>query len=134
MKYVEHPVGPSLAAHVECVWSAEDAEAEAAPPERVLPDGCVEWIFHLGMPYADYTEGIGRRRVQPASFLVGPMTRPIEIAPTGPVSTLGVRFRPGGARGLLPPLDLFAGLSRRRGKSGARKPARSKTKSPTRGI
>ena len=37
------------------------------------------------------------------------MTRPIEIAPTGPVSTLGVRFRPGGARGLLPPLDVFAG-------------------------
>ncbi len=29
------------------------------------------------------------------------MTRPIRIAPTGPVHTLGVRFRPGGAREIL---------------------------------
>ncbi len=74
-----------------------------------MPDGCVEWIFHLGTPYVDYSGEDGRERTQPPSFLVGPMTRPIEIAPTGPVSTLGVRFRPGGARGLLPPLDVFAG-------------------------
>ncbi len=113
MKYAEHAVRASLAARIECIWSAEDPEApvRAAPPERVLPDGCVEWIFHLGTPYADYTggNGSGRGRVQPASFVAGPTTRPLEIAPTGPVSTLGVRFRPGGARGLLPPLDLFAG-------------------------
>jgi len=36
------------------------------------------------------------------------MTRPINIAPTGPVHTLGVRFRPGGAREILAvPLDLL---------------------------
>ncbi len=106
MKYREHPVGPPLRAHVECIWYAEDPEAGAGrhEPERVLPDGCAEWIFHLGSPYADDSGCL-----QPASFVVGPTTRPIEIAPTGPVKTLGVRFRPGGARGLLPPLRLLSG-------------------------
>jgi AraC-like DNA-binding protein len=108
MKYAEYPVAASLADRVECVWFAEDPGAAAGhdEPERVLPDGCAEWIFHLGQPYSD-----GAGRLQPRSFVVGPTTRPIEIAPTGPVATLGVRFRPGGARGVLPPLRLLsAGL------------------------
>ena len=104
MKYAEHRPSPPLADRVECFWFAEDPEAESGPPERVLPDGCIEWIFHLGRPYAD-----GTGRLQPSSFVVGPTTEPLSIAPTGPVATLGVRFRPGGARGLLPPLERLAG-------------------------
>jgi AraC-like DNA-binding protein len=104
MKYREHPVALSLRAHVECIWSAEDPGAVPASSERVLPDGCAEWIFHLGAPYADDSG-----RLQSASFVVPPTTRPIDIAPTGPVATLGVRFRPGGASGLLPPFESFAG-------------------------
>ena len=104
MRYAEYPVAASLADRVECVWLAEDPGAEAGPAERILPDGCAEWIFHLGHPYSD-----GAGTVQPRSFVVGPTRRPIEIAPTGPVATLGVRFRAGGARGLLPPLRVLAG-------------------------
>jgi AraC-like DNA-binding protein len=105
MKYAEHAVAPSLANRVECVWFAEDPDAGAgqAEPERVLPDGCLEWIFHLGAPYADAT---GKN--QPRSFVVGPTTQPMTIAATGPVATMGVRFRPGGAQGILPPLAGFA--------------------------
>src|SRR5262245_38708812 len=104
MKYIEHLPGPSLADRIECFWFAEDPAAGAGPPERVFPDGCIEWIFHLGRPYAD-----GEGRLQASSFIVGPTTEPLSIAPTGPVATLGVRFRPGGARGLLPPLERLAG-------------------------
>jgi AraC-like DNA-binding protein len=106
MKYVEHRPGPSLADRIECFWFAEDSAAGMgqAEPERILPDGCIEWIFHLGRPYAD-----GQGRLQPSSFVVGPTTAPLSIAPTGAVATLGVRFRPGGARGLLPPLERLAG-------------------------
>jgi len=104
MRYAEHHVGPALAERIECIWIAEDADAAPTAPERVLPDGCLEWIFHLGSPYAD-----GSGRPQATSFLASPTTGPLEIAPTGPVSTMGVRFRPGGARGLLPPLSLFHG-------------------------
>ena len=104
MRYAEYPVAASLGDRIECVWYAEDSGASTGPAERVLPDGCAEWIFHLEHPYSD-----GAGRLQPRSFLAGPTTRPIEIAPTGPVATLGVRFRPGGARGLLPPLRLLSG-------------------------
>jgi AraC-like DNA-binding protein len=103
MRYAEHRPSPPLAGRVECFWFAEDPEAKAGPTERVLPDGCIEWIFHLARPYLDASG-----RLQPASFVAGPTTRPISITPSGPVATLGVRFRPGGARGLLPPLSQFA--------------------------
>jgi AraC-like DNA-binding protein len=100
MKYREHSTRPSLASRIECLWLAEDDTAGAGPPERVLPDGCIEWIIHLGAPYARVS-GDGEASPQPRSFIVGQMTRPIRIAPTGPVRTLGVRFRPGGAREIL---------------------------------
>ncbi len=108
MRYSEHRVRASLASRIECIWVAEDPDAGSASPERVLPDGCVEWIFHLGAPYSDDSDG--SRRLQPHSLLVGPMTGPMTIAASGPVETLGVRFRPGGAAGLLPlPLDALTG-------------------------
>jgi AraC-like DNA-binding protein len=105
MKYAERRPAPSLADRVECFWFAEDPEAGSGrtEAERVLPDGCIEWIFHLGRPYVDASRGL-----QPASFVAGPTARPLTIVPSGPVATMGVRFRPGGARGLLPPLSLFA--------------------------
>jgi AraC-like DNA-binding protein len=106
--YREDPVRPALASRIECIWLAEDGAARAGPAEQILPDGCVEWIIHLGAAYARIGDD-GRASVQPASFVVGPMSRPIAIAPTGPVRTLGVRFRPGGAREALgAPLDVLA--------------------------
>ena len=106
MKYGEHRPVPALADRVECFWFAEDPAAGEGTPERVLPDGCIEWIFHLGSAYFEVSSGW--KHLQPASFVVGPTVRPITIAASGPVATLGVRFRPGGARGLLPPLSEFA--------------------------
>jgi AraC-like DNA-binding protein len=102
MRYAEHRPSPPLAGRVECFWFAEDPQTRAGSAERVLPDGCIEWIFHLGRPYLDASG-----RLQPTSFVAGPTTRPLTITPSGSVATLGVRFRPGGARGLLPPLSLF---------------------------
>ncbi len=99
---------PALASRIECLWLAEDDQAGPGPAERILPDGCVEWIIHLGAAYARIGDD-GRSSPQPASFVVGPMSRPVSIAPTGPVRTLGVRFRPGGAREALGvPLDVLA--------------------------
>ena len=40
--------------------------------------------------------------MQPRSFVVGELTRFILLQPTGPVDTMGVRFRPGGAYRFLP--------------------------------
>lgn len=54
MKYSEHRPSPALAKYLEVIWFvSEDKDTAPAPnlSERVLPDGCIEWIFHLGAPF-----------------------------------------------------------------------------------
>jgi AraC-like DNA-binding protein len=101
MIYREHVVSPPMRRFVECVWFLRD-DARPAPgaSERVFPDGCVEIVFHFAERFRRAVAP-GRFETQPASFLVGEMTRPLEIAPAGRVATMGVRFRPGGAHPFL---------------------------------
>src|SRR5262245_57799090 len=100
MKYREWAPHPALAPWVECFWSAADSGADAGARETVLPDGCPEWIFHLEAPYRSVeAESLAP---QPPSFVVGTTTGPFAIETTGPVSTFGVRFRPGGVSVFLP--------------------------------
>jgi AraC-like DNA-binding protein len=73
----------------------------------VLPDGCLEWIFHLGAPFQRATLS-GKWEDQPRSFVVGQLTRFLLLQPTGNIQIMGVRFKPGGAYRLLPcPLNLL---------------------------
>lgn len=59
----------------------------------MLPDGCVDVLFHLG--------------ARPRVVAVGAMTRP-QIVPPGPSDVVAVRFRPGGAaRFFAGPIDLL---------------------------
>jgi len=108
MNYREHQPSPVLAKYLECFWFVSDAGIATTNgvAERVLPDGCVEWIFHLGTPFCRWLNGCWA--LQPCSFVVGELTRFILLQPSGPVATMGVRFRPGGAYRFLPvPLDLL---------------------------
>jgi AraC-like DNA-binding protein len=101
LNYTERkPIRP-LANHIECFWFAASNEPPANEPERVLPDGCLEWIFHVGTPFLRLNRAQQWER-QPRSFVVGELTRFILLQPTGPVTTMGVRFRPGGAYRFLP--------------------------------
>ncbi|HEV7681011.1 MAG TPA: DUF6597 domain-containing transcriptional factor [Pyrinomonadaceae bacterium] len=96
MHYREIQPIPSLAAFVECFWTLEsDAGAEPAQPERLLPDGCVELILNFGERFREHKDD-GRQEQQPQHLLVGQMTQPVLIAPTGSVQLLGIRFHPGG--------------------------------------
>jgi AraC-like DNA-binding protein len=107
MRYTEHQPMPVLADFLECLWFVSDDEASAAtrPVERVLPDGCIEWIFHLGAPFQRWTPAAGWA-LQSRSFVVGELTQFLLLQPTGPAAVMGVRFRPGGAyRFLALPLD-----------------------------
>ena len=107
MNYAEHKTIPALATQVECVWFAESDGLPAGRHERVLPDGCVEWIFHLGTPFKRLNQA-SEWEMQPRSFVVGELTRFILLQPAGPVATMGVRFRPGGAYRFLPlPVNLL---------------------------
>jgi hypothetical protein len=84
----------SLAEHLECLWfvGEDDVSPATHASERVLPDGCLEWIFHLGAPFRRWTPA-GTWELQPCSFVVGELTHFLLLQPTGPVSTMGVRFR-----------------------------------------
>lgn len=101
MNYFEEKPRPALSQYLECFWFASSDAAPVRVPERVLPDGCIEWIFHLGTPFRRLSQ-TNEWELQPRSFVVGELTRFILLQPAGPVATMGVRFRPGGAYRFLP--------------------------------
>ena len=95
MQYRDMPPARALAPFIECLWMLEgEPDAFANAPERILPDGCVEIILSFGAPFAEI--GAGKKQLQPAHFLVGQMTQPVIISPTGSVRLIGIRFHPGG--------------------------------------
>src|SRR5689334_3208443 len=86
--YREIPPPSSLADYVECFWTRDLAPAEALGGiERVLPDGCVDFVMEIGS--------------SPAPVAVGTMTKPLLLAARSPHQFLGVRFRPGRAYAML---------------------------------
>ncbi|HSS22211.1 MAG TPA: helix-turn-helix domain-containing protein [Pyrinomonadaceae bacterium] len=107
MRYWEQSPSLPLAEHVECFWfvTGENESSIKPEPERIFPDGCIEWIFHLADPFQRSALS-GNWETQPRSFIVGQLTRFLLLQPTGRVEIMGVRFKPGGAYRFLPlPLD-----------------------------
>jgi len=96
MHYREIKPQLELKTFVECFWTLT---SEAGDPyvaqESILPDGCVELILNSGAPFHEIQES-GKQVRQPDLFVVGQMTRPVLIAPTGYVDLIGIRFHPGG--------------------------------------
>ena len=93
MNYCELKPHYPLRRFVECFWTLE-SDVPATNPERILPDGCVELILNFGAEFSQHCEG--QQKLQPRNFLVGQMTGPILISPTGAVQLMGIRFHPGG--------------------------------------
>jgi AraC-like DNA-binding protein len=92
MRYRERSPSAILQPFVECIWTLNGAAREVvAQPERILPDGCMELIFHRGKPF--------RRRgeLQPHCFVVGQMIGPAFLQVSTRIEVVGIRFRPGGA-------------------------------------
>ena len=97
MRYREYYPEAPLSRFVECFWTLEsETTPDPHQPERILPDGCTELILNYGEEFLQHDEG--KKTLQPRNFLVGQMTGPILISPTGSVSLLGIRFHPGGTR------------------------------------
>ena len=94
MRYREFSGKPPLNRHIECFWTLEGETTSSPQTERILPDGCVELILNFGDSFSQHEAD--RQYVQPQHFLVGQMTGPILISPTGIVDLIGIRFHPGG--------------------------------------
>lgn len=96
-RYSEIPVDPCLAPFVRLIWTLETSGPVAfGPPERILPDGVVEVIFHYGTPF-DMRFRDENFTGQPASFLVSQTGRFLDLRPAGRSGFIAVRFQPWGA-------------------------------------
>lgn len=103
VEYAEYPPPPQLAGIVRCVWTLRGT-ARGHAPEPALPDGSPELILNLGDPFR--ARGAGQRMVaQPRAMLVGQITRPFAVAPTGRIDLVAARFLPFGASRWQRPMD-----------------------------
>ncbi len=97
MEYCELEPSASLRPLVRCYWAlTAPANEPASSPEPALPDGSPELIFNTADPFVALGRG-GARRVQPLAMLVGQITGPLTVGPTGRVDLIAVRFEPCGA-------------------------------------
>ena len=107
MDYRELRPAPALQPYIRCYWTLRADASPDSAPQRVLPDGCVEIVINLGSRFVRH-DASGRTERQPRELVVGPTTRHMTIAPTGPIRLVGIRFAPAGAVPFLsvPPEDV----------------------------
>ncbi|MES1218141.1 MAG: helix-turn-helix domain-containing protein [Bacteroidota bacterium] len=95
MDYKTYKPGKELSTLIKCYWTLE-ADAEEKPQkQRIVPDGCVEMIFNHGDLYRQYLDE-SNSIVQPRCFVIGQLTEPLYIEPTGKTGIFSARFYPGG--------------------------------------
>lgn len=95
MDYQEFEPQKSLRSYIKCYWALESAREENPQRQTIVPDGCMEMIFHYGDLYKQYTTNESSV-IQPRCFVIGQLTRPLEIEPTGKTGIFSVRFHPEG--------------------------------------
>lgn len=95
MKYAEFEIDPRLAPHVRVVWSLETADDGWGVPDRILPDGITETVFHFDERCALRFPG-GDFEPLPRSFSILQVRRYVELLPTRGTGFVSVRFQPWG--------------------------------------
>lgn len=91
MNYQTFPPHQDLASFIKCYWTMENPKEENPQKQTIVPDGCMEMIFHYGDLYKQYMEN-GEGIVQPRSCVFGQLTQPLNIEPTGVTGIFSVRF------------------------------------------
>ena len=94
LTYREHAPPPELAGAVRSFWTLRGdglGDGASAAPDRILPDGAFELVFHLGDPF------VRDGAVQPRAMLVGEIRRPTLVQATANADVIGVSFHVGGA-------------------------------------
>jgi len=95
MNYQTYNPHPDLEAVVKCYWILEVPADLDAPKQRIVPDGCIEMAFILGddiKRFVTESEFV----VQQRAVVIGQITEPFFIQPSGYVNTFAVRFYPYG--------------------------------------
>lgn len=95
MKYQIFEPNNDLATLVECYWTLESPKEKTPEKNTIVPDGRMKMIFHYGDLYRQYHEN-GNSNILPRCFVIGQLTRPLEVEPTGETGTFFVCFHPYG--------------------------------------
>lgn len=95
MNYKTYTPSSNLASFVKCHWSLEVPAGMHPQKQRIVPDGCMEMIFILGDNIRRYTSD-NDFIIQPRAVVVGQLSKPFVIEPTGYVHCFATRFYPYG--------------------------------------
>ncbi|MDF3821245.1 helix-turn-helix domain-containing protein [Leptospira sp. 96542] len=97
MDYQTYPPQKDLSSIIKCYWTLEVPKSDETHKQRIVPDGCIEMAFLLGDDIKRYKNKMKDQFVyQPRAMVIGQITEPFEIEPTGYVNTFAVRFFPFG--------------------------------------
>ena len=100
MDYQTFEPHPDLKPLVQCYWTLRVPAADDAGRQLIVPDGSIEMAFILGDDIMRYTSG-DEFILQPREMVLGQITRPFYIKPTGAVDSFAVRFYPYGFANLV---------------------------------
>lgn len=85
----------NLASLVKCYWNLESPKENTPVKNTIVPDGCMKMIFHYGDLYKHYSDD-GSYTFLPRCFVIGQLTGPYEVGPSGETGTFFVCFHPNG--------------------------------------
>ncbi|MGZ3771661.1 MAG: DUF6597 domain-containing transcriptional factor [Bdellovibrio sp.] len=91
MAYKEFTPCNELKEYIECFWTQTPSKFDAnhrPTIEKILPDGCIDFLFRLDKPPAKSTST--------SAMIIGTMTTSIDVS-RGKTKIVAVRFRPGGS-------------------------------------
>lgn len=99
--YAEFPAQPRLGPFIKCFWVLSiDRLEPGGSRQKILPDGCMEIVIHIGSPFRRIRNNVARTQAQ--AFLVGQLTECLVLEESAPSHVMGVRFKPGGAAAFIP--------------------------------
>lgn len=90
-EYREMTPSPALAPFVRRLWHLSGPAEPRRTPQPIVPDGCVEIVLNCADPFVRVNGGTHR---QPPAMVVGQLTGPVVVVPTGVVDVWGIRFHP----------------------------------------
>ncbi len=95
MNYQTFEPHPDLQSIIKCHWILEVPADPNAERQRIIPDGCIEMIFMLGDDVKRFTSK-DEFIIQPRAMVIGQITEPFFVQPSGFVSSFATRFYPYG--------------------------------------
>lgn len=95
MDYNTYAPRTHLADFVKCYWTLEAPKETKPTKQKIVPDGCMEMIFHNGDLFKQYLTA-EKFIIQPRCFVFGQITNSLAIEPMGTTGIFAVRFFPNG--------------------------------------